>query len=344
MVTSGSVVVVPKAIAAWFTKDIHFESIIPVDEGALPKSIEGPINFLLLGMDERDGAEAEGAIRADSIILVHIPAAHDKVYMISLPRDAEVAVPDFPETGFVGFTTKINAAFAAGAQRNGAPDSSPAGRARGAKLTIMTINGLVPGGITFNGAAILNYDGFLSILKLLDGVDMCVDEEVWSIHYDRNGNKARYGDLDDGVGKYYPVGCYHMADWEALDFARQRHLSDGDYGRQRHQQQLLKAIVAKMTTAGVITDLGKIQELQQAAGDLLTLDLGGVPVEEWLFTLRSLGSDDLVMIKTNAGQFNSAGDGNEQLSQDSLTLLRHVQEDTVLDFLTTHPDWIASDK
>src|SRR4029453_381880 len=113
------------------------------------------------------------------------------------------------------------------------------------------------------------------------GVDMCVDEEVYSIHYDRNGKKV-YPDLPDGVGKHYPVGCYHMEDWEALDFARQRHLQDGDYGRQRHQQQLLKAIVAKMTTAGVITDLGKIQELQQAAGDLLTLDLGGVPVEEWL--------------------------------------------------------------
>jgi anionic cell wall polymer biosynthesis LytR-Cps2A-Psr (LCP) family protein len=344
MVVSGSVVVVPKAVSAWFTKDIHFEDIIPVEAGAPPKSIDGPINFLLLGMDERDGAEAEGAIRADSLILVHIPATHDKVYMVSLPRDAEVDIPDFPETGFTGFTTKINAAFAAGAQKNGAPDSSPAGRARGAKLTIMTINQLVPGGISFNGAAILNYDGFLSILKVLGGVDMCVDEEVWSIHYDRNGNKARYGDLDDGVGKYYPVGCYHMEDWEALDFARQRHLADGDYGRQRHQQQLIKAIIAKMTTTGVITDLGKIQELQHAAGDLLTLDLGGVAVEEWLFTLKSLRPDDLVMIKTNAGQFNSAGDGNEQLSQDSLTLLQHVQEDTVLDFLTTHPDWIAADK
>jgi hypothetical protein len=169
---------------------------------------------------------------------------------------------------------------------------------------------VVPGGITFNSAAILNYDGFPSILKLRDGVDMYVDEEVWSIHYDRNGSKARYG----------------------------------DYGRRRHQQQLLKVIAAKMTTAGVITDLGKIQKLHQAGGDLLTLDLGGVPVEQWLFTLKSLGPDDLVMMRTNAGQFNSAGDGNEQLSQDSLTLLRHVRQDTVLDFLTTHRDWIASDE
>lgn len=100
----------------------------------------------------------------------------------------------------------------------------------------------------------------------------------------------------------------------------------------------------RTAAAGVITDLGKMKEFQQAAGDLPTLDPGGATAEEWLFTLRSLGSDDLVMIKTSAGQVNSAGDGNEQLSQDSLTLLRHVQEDTVLDFLTTHPEWIASDQ
>ena len=341
MVISGGIVIVPKALTAWFTKDLNFQSIVP--DGAQEASIEGPINMLLLGMDQRSGDEAEGAIRADSIIIVHIPSTHDKVYLVSIPRDSQVKIPDYPKTDFVGFTTKINAAFAAGAQKNGQPDPSPEGRARGAELTIMTINGLVPGGIKFNGALILNYEGFLSILKVLGGVDMCVDEEVWSIHYDRNGNKAKT-DLPDGVGKYYPKGCYFMKDWEALDFARQRHLSDGDYGRQRHQQQLIKAIIKKMTSAGTLTDLGKIRQLQQSAGDLLTLDLGSVPIEEWLFTLKSLRADDLVMIKTNAGKFVSAGDGNQLLDDNSLKLLSAVQTDTVGDFLLQHPDWVATDK
>jgi len=191
--------------------------------------------------------------------------------------------------------------------------------------------------------AILNYDGFLSILKVLGGVHMCVDEEVWSIHYDRNGRKV-YPDLPDGVGKYYAVGCYDMQDWEALDYARQRHLPDGDYGRQRHQQQLIKAIIKKMTSTGVMTDLGKLLDLQKAAGDLLSLELGGVPPEEWIYTLRLLRPDDLVMIKTNGGKFNSAGNGNEQFSEDSLSLLQAVSQDTVMDFLAQHPDWVAADQ
>lgn len=296
-------------------------------------------------MDQRTGREAEGAIRADSIVIVHINAAHDQAFLVSLPRDAEVAIPPYPKTNFAGMSAeKINAAFAMGATKNGAPDPSPEGRGRGAELTAMTIDQLVPGGIDFNAVFILNYDGFLSILKVLGGVEMCVDEEVWSIHYDRNGKKV-YPDLPDGVGKYYKVGCYPMQDWEALDYARQRHLPDGDYGRQRHQQQLIKAIIKRMTTVGVLTDVGKLLDLQKAAGDLLTMHLGGIAPEEWIYTLRLLGSDDLVMIKTNGGKFTSAGPGRgERLSEDSLSLLQSISRDTVLDFLTQHPDWIAADQ
>ena len=85
MLTSGLVVVVPKVVAAFAFKDVEQLSIL---EGP-PKSIDGPINVLLLGMDQRSGSEAEGAIRADSIIIVHIPANHDSAFLISLPRDAE---------------------------------------------------------------------------------------------------------------------------------------------------------------------------------------------------------------------------------------------------------------
>jgi anionic cell wall polymer biosynthesis LytR-Cps2A-Psr (LCP) family protein len=340
MVLSGAVVVGPKILAAWAFKDIDQPSIL-VDA---PKSIDGAINILLLGMDERTGAEAQGAIRADSIIIVHIPASHDKAFLVSLPRDAEVAIPPYPPTHFPGQSVaKINAAFAMGATNNGEPDSSPEGRGRGAQLTAMTIDKVVPGGLKFNAVAILNYGGFLSILKVLGGVDMCVDEEVYSIHYNRDGTKAPT-DLPDGVGKHYPKGCYYMQDWEALDFARQRHLPDGDYGRQRHQQQLIKAIMKKATTMGVLTNVSKLLDLQKAAGELLTLDLGPVPPEEWVFTMKSIGSNDLVMIKTNGGKFTSAGDGNEQLSADSLSLLQAVSSDTVMDFLVAHPDWVATDK
>jgi anionic cell wall polymer biosynthesis LytR-Cps2A-Psr (LCP) family protein len=339
MVASGTVVAVPKLVANWATGDIPRADIIP--EGQLNQSIDGPINLLLLGMDERKGNEAEGAIRADTIIIVHIPSSHDKVYMVSLPRDLEVAIPDYPKTNFRGWRTKINAAFAAGAKTpDGKPDGSLKGRQQGAELTMMTINGLVPGGLKFNGAAIINFDGFLNILKALGGVEMCVDEETRSIHFDKNG-KYSYAEVPYARRKIYPVGCYAMADWEALDFARQRHFDDGDYVRQRHQQQLIMAIVDKVASSGTLTDLGRLKALQEAAGDLLTLDLGATSVEDWGFTLRSLKPSDVVAIKTNGGNVTPIGNGNEQLTAESQQLLKAVHDDTVFDFLAKHPDWIV---
>src|SRR5690606_21015307 len=88
LVGSGLTVAVPKLAAAWFTSNI--EQIDAIQDEFIATSIDGPINFLLLGLDQREGEEAEDRIRADSIVLLHIPATHDVAYMISLPRDSWV--------------------------------------------------------------------------------------------------------------------------------------------------------------------------------------------------------------------------------------------------------------
>ena len=45
---------------------------------------------------------------------------------------------------------------------------------------------------------------------------------------------------------WHEKGCKDMEGWEALDYARQRYgLTNGDYDRQRHQQQLIKAMAKK---------------------------------------------------------------------------------------------------
>jgi LCP family protein required for cell wall assembly len=337
MVLSGVGVVVPRVLANWATGDIPIEELIPAELQG--ENIDGAINLLLLGMDERKNSTA--LIRADTIIIAHIPETHDQVYLISLPRDLEVAIPDFEPTNFRGFRTKINAAFAFGARdKDGKPDNSARGRQLGANLTMQTINNLVPGGLKFNGAAIINFAGFKSILEAIEGVQMCVDVETRSIHYDKNG-KYHTEVTNVSQRKVYKKGCYHMEGWEALDFARQRKgLAEGDYARQRHQQQLLMAMFKKMMSKGVVTDPGKIAELQKVAGDLLTLDLGKTAVLDWVFTLKGIGADGIVPIMTNGGKYTPIGNGNERLSEDSMELLKAVHDDTVFDFLSAHPDWI----
>src|SRR6185369_17007690 len=99
-----------------------------------------------------------------------------------------------------------------------------------------------------------------------------------------------------GLSKEYKPGCYHMQPWEALDYSRQRNWlasGDGDYGRQRHQQQLMKAIMKDAISANTLTNFGKIRDLQKAAGDLLVLDTGGNQLQDWVVTLAGLRPDDI---------------------------------------------------
>jgi anionic cell wall polymer biosynthesis LytR-Cps2A-Psr (LCP) family protein len=355
LVASGTIGLGPKLLLSFATSDIPVVDALP----DRPTSIDGPVNILLLGMDARPEDGGANGARADTIIIAHIPSTHDKVYLVSLPRDLEVSIPAFPPTNYPGESAqKINAAFFFGARQTGGNlsvwdrpfDLSPEGRGRGGALTAMTIDQLVPGGLKFHAMVIIDFDGFLNVLEVLGGVHMCVDEAVYSIHYYPDGTRPARGDLVGdryGQGKFYPEGCYDMQAWEALDFARQRYgLEGSDYARQRHQQQLIKAMIDKMMSRGILTDPGKLLQLRRAAGDLLTLDLGSIDMEDWLFTFGHLRPSDIVMIKTNGGKLYNAGvveKGNQSLMEESKQLLASLSSDTVADFVASHPDWVTKE-
>jgi LCP family protein required for cell wall assembly len=340
VVLSVGTVVLPRVLANWAAGDIQQEDLLPPElEGG---SIDGAINLLLLGMDER--ANSTALIHTDTIIIVHIPATHDHVYLVSIPRDTEVRIPEFPESGYGGGLTKVNAAFAFGNRKDGQADVSAEGRARGVRLTAMTLNNLVPGGLKFNGVAIVNFAGFRQVLEAIGGVHLCVDERTTSIHFDKYGKYHSSEITDLSLRKVYEEECRDMAPYEALDFARQRHVAGADYTRQRHQQQLLLAIFKKLASSDTLTSPSKLLALQKAGGGLLTLELGATELADWIFTLKGVRAQDLTMIKTNGGRLNTLPNGNEQLTDESIELLTSVSNDTVFDFLAQHPSWIAAEK
>jgi LCP family protein required for cell wall assembly len=310
-------------------------------------SIDGPINLLLVGVDERNNDP--GADRnADSIIIVHVPASHDAAYLVSVPRDSYVSIPAYPRSGFDGGKDKVNAAFPDG-YGNGA------GRAGGFELLALTIKQLT--GISFNGGAIVDFAGFRSLVAALGGVDMCVDEQTISVHvgHDAHGRyQMPYQITDNGpvpvpgvTPQVYQPGCQHLSDWQALDYVRQRELlPDGDYGRQRHQQQFLKAVLRQATSSGVLTNPVKLDHVLRASGQALTFDGGGISIPDWLFALRNIRSSALTMLKTNGGTFNTEvinGQDAEILSDTSLQLFTAVREDTLPAFVAAHRGWVSTD-
>jgi anionic cell wall polymer biosynthesis LytR-Cps2A-Psr (LCP) family protein len=191
---------------------------------------------------------------------------------------------------------------------------------------------------------------------------MCVDEKTTSIHigWDKKTGKegVPYVINSDGTPNHlkpnmraqvYEVGCRHFKDWEALDYVRQRDKlanNDGDYGRQRHQQQFIKAMVKKATSAGVITNPIKVTEMLNKMGDAVSFYNNNVSLADWIFTLKGITPNEMFTLKVNNGQFHSENIGGisyETLDDQSLQLLQAISADQVFQFVKQHPEFVSND-
>ncbi|MET7748001.1 LCP family protein [Micromonospora sp. NPDC005367] len=224
--------------------------------------LDGPLNYLLIGTDRRPGDNTTEQ-RADTILIVHVPTGLREAYLVSIPRDLLVAIP--AGNGYAGGDDKINAAFEHGR-----------GGEAGAQLLSATLTRLT--GVRFDGAALVDFAGIRQVVDLLGGVRMCVEREVRSIHTNR----------------VFSPGCRQMNGAEALDYVRQRYdLPAGDYDRQRHQQQLLRAMLDRAGETRLRSNPIKLDQVIRAVGSSLTVDTNGVALEDLLLALRGLPPDAL---------------------------------------------------
>jgi LCP family protein required for cell wall assembly len=343
MVSSGVAIVGSKAVISQATGSITQENLIGgagKSESEGGKDLKGPIDLLMLGVDVRPSWN-QNDTRADTIIVLHIPASHDQAYLVSIPRDTEVRVPPFAKSNYPGGTAKATEAFFHGAQNGG-------GWPGGAQLMAQTIKNLT--GISFDGAAIVDFGGFRSVINALGTVHMCLDQEVKSYHMSMVDGKPMWNEDAKKTGKpmkqvVHKKGCREMKGWEALDYSRQRYgLKNGDYDRQQHQQQLIKAMAKKAMDGGVMTNPLKLNNLMKAAGKAFTLDTNGVPVEDFVFTLRGVAANDLVMLRTNDGTFSGNEDDRETLQPISLEMFKAVKNDTLAEFIAANPGVISAKK
>ena len=325
--------------------------------------VKGAKNILLASLDTRPSwSKSHEPSRSDSIIILHIPADHTTAYMLSIPRDTLIDIPAYDNGAqkYGGGKNKINSAFAYGS-RGLEGDKAIQNGTKLLALTIQQKFGIVP-----DAAAIIDFSGFKQILQVLGRVCMYVDEDVTSIHIgkDKNGKQAVPYKTDSAganarkvygvTANKYTVGNHCFTPVEALDYARQRDLlakGDGDYGRQRHQQQLLKAIM-KTTVSKGLSSPTKLPGLISAVGKAMDVDTGGISLEDWVLAMRGINPDDLATLKTNAdsGGFRTVpadqtppGVGSSQyLDDESLQMFQAAKEDRLAEFVLTHPTWLAA--
>ncbi len=60
---------------------------------------------------------------------------------------------------------------------------------------------------------------------------------------------------------------------QALDYARERYaFKDGDFARIRHQQQVIKAVLNKAASGGMLTNPGQLNAFLRATANAATVD------------------------------------------------------------------------
>jgi LCP family protein required for cell wall assembly len=269
--------------------------------GERPKAlVSGAQNILLLGSDSRDPDTNDGkanAWRSDTIILMHVPKDHKNAQLISIPRDTWVTVPKSDSAPCdQGSRAKINASFAFG----------------GLPRAVHTVECLT--GVRVDNVVAIDFGGFKDVVNAIGGVDLYVDQTITSIHKPH---------------RVFKKGMMHMNGDQALDWVRQRYqFARGDFAREEHQQQFLKALMTKASSSGVLTSPTKLNNFLKSVTKAVTVDKE-FSLTDAAVQFRSIRANDLTFI-TMPNKGSATVDGQSVVLSDrdkALALFNAVKND-----------------
>ncbi|MEI6777820.1 MAG: LCP family protein [Chloroflexales bacterium] len=211
--------------------------IIPVSNRA--------VNVLLLGSDRRAGES--WTTRSDSLVIIHLDPEHQRVALLSLPRDLIVPIPGYGQA-------RINAATVYG-------DMDPA-LGGGLALARRTVSEYLD--IPIDYVLRTDFHAFTAAVDAIGGVDVNVPEALYD---------PAYPTMDYGytVAAFDP-GMQHMDGETALVYARIRH-SDSGYARNRRQQQILLSILTEVRQHNILSQVEMISNLSTALRDDIQTDM-----------------------------------------------------------------------
>ncbi|MDG4808168.1 LCP family protein [Micromonospora sp. WMMD1120] len=216
------------------------DAFVDVPEESRPQpAVKGALNMLILGSDSRDPEGTAGS-RTDSIILAHIPKDRSSAQLVSIPRDTWVPVPRSKNGSNGGRDAKINAAYAWG----------------GVPLMVQTVEKFT--NVRIDHVMIIDFAGFVEIIDALGGVDIDSEKSFTSIH---------------PPFRTFKQGMQRLDGEAALDYSRQRkQFADGDFARIRHQQQVIKAIMDRAASGGILTNPGRLNSFVKASSSAVSVD------------------------------------------------------------------------
>jgi LCP family protein required for cell wall assembly len=231
------------SIASYFYLDSKLtRKNILVDYAGRPAAGSGQ-NWLITGSDSRQGLSRKqerklatghdiSGMRSDTIMVLHMPANGNPAVLISLPRDSYVPIPGHG-------SDKINAAYAFG----------------GPRLLAETVQNVT--GLRIDHYMGIGFGGFVRVVDAIGGVRLCLKAPL----------------VDPAAGLHLHKGCQVLSGGEALGFVRSRHnFATQDLQRVQNQRVFVRALLRKLTSAGVIANPFSALPAASGVAGTLTVD------------------------------------------------------------------------
>ena len=275
--TALVVLVLATALGLWRYADARIDRVdLPAldhnpsdDAGGVDAVIQGTLNVLVVGTDSREGlsdeelealgTEAVEGNRTDTIMIVQISPARERVVLLSFPRDLRIGIPGFGEG-------KINSVYG-----RGGPD-----------LLIQTVQRHT--GINLDHYVEVSIAGFLRLADAVGGVEVCLEEPL----------QDRYAGVDLPSGcqeldKVQAAGFVRARRNSTEQFGA------NDFGRIARQQYFVKQAMKKVTSAGTLLNPFKVKGLIDVVADSVTTDrdLGGAEMLRLANALKDVDADQL---------------------------------------------------
>lgn len=220
------------------------------------------VNILLIGQDRnwKEGMVFDPTVgkmrrghfidtktraRADTVMVCSLDKVGQKMRLVSFPRDTRVQYRDFDgemhprgERDYV----KLNSVYA---------------ETDGEKLLPKVIQDEF--GIRIDRVAKVKLEGFDKLIDRVGGIDINVEGGLF------NGKRRRMVQEDKFGGWKVDLmpGMQHLNAEQAHGYVRYRKDNEGDPGRVRRQQQVMRALAKKMTNVSALQLPGLITELQK---------------------------------------------------------------------------------
>lgn len=210
------------------------------------------------------GIDQYGALekvsRSDVNLVIAVDPVNKNMAMVSVPRDSYLPIADGGHDQMDKLTHAGN---------------------YGVQSSIHTIENAL--GIDISYYVRMNFSSFVKIIDAIGGVDVDNEQDFTAIN-----------------GMHFEKGKIHLDSKQALMYVRERkHLPEGDFGRQKHQEMVVEAAFHKVMSPQIITSFPAIMDaisdsIETNASTQFIMDFVNSQIEsadEWSFATSLIEGD-----------------------------------------------------